>query len=270
MQKKINFVNDGYFKFSSLSIEKKCKDLNDSILRNKKIDKKIFLSKKNYKKTKEKKYKKKDILNKFKINFLLNNSKFKKLLIEILGKNYKLYAQRVICSIPKSIFPKWIKKELREDVPNLTKFIKPEYRYMRYLIGADFHNDFIDFEVNDKANFITVYVYLSKVTKSMSPLILLPKTHLAGYDKYPHKIVNFKNKISYFPKNKKKINTRKISLIGKEGDTWGWHAHLIHGTRPAYSKTPRLSLRLIFRQVRSSNFSQISIVNNRINKTSKF
>ena len=83
---KTNFINKGFFKFEKLNIEKKCKNLNDSILNYKNIDKNIFLSKKNYEKIKNKKFKKKDILDKFKINFLLDNTIFKNKINKILGK----------------------------------------------------------------------------------------------------------------------------------------------------------------------------------------
>lgn len=261
-----SFINNGYFKFNKLNIKKNVKKLNSNILKEKKIDKDIFLTKKKYYLIKNKKFETKDILTKFKIDFLLNNNQFNKTLSRILGKNFTLYAQRVICSVPKSIYPLWIKKKLEGEVPNLNKFIKPKYRYMRYLAGADFHSDYIDFPTSDKGNFITIYVYLDKVTKSRSPLILLPKTHLAGYDKYPHNLKHSKtkNKIIYYPKNKKKISTNKIYLIGKAGDAWGWHAHLLHGTNQAYSKVPRLSLRLIFKNEKPSKLSKIFIVNKKI------
>ena len=48
---------------------------------------------------------------------------------------------------------------------------------------------------------------------------------------------------------KKNIITKNKVLTGSAGDTWFWHGCLLHGTNfNVQGDTPRLSLRLIFRQ----------------------
>ena len=75
----------------------------------------------------------------------------------------------------------------------------------------------------------------------MSPLNILPKTHLGGADSYPHNLINRKNKIIY-KTHAKKIFTKNKVLTGSSGDTWLWHGCLLHGTNfNVQGDTPRLS-----------------------------
>ena len=91
--------------------------------------------------------------------------------------------------------------------------IKPKYRDIRHFHGIDYHQDFIDFSL-ERGNFITVYIYLSKVTKKMSPLNLLPGTHLGGPSIFPHNLNINKKKIIYKSDGGKVINSKNnISIM---------------------------------------------------------
>ena len=243
------FFDNGYLEFKSLLDKSLCKKLNNKILNTRKIDDKIFFeNKKEYLKNKNKKIKPSNILDKFDLDFIYKNKKFQSEVENVLGKDYFLYASRVICALPHKFLPKWISSKMDSGQPNLGNFIKHKFRDMRYFHGIDYHMDLVDFS-KEKSNFITVYIYLDKVTEKMSPLNILPKTHLGGAAPYPHNLVKKNGKIVYKTNSKKNIITKNKVLTGSAGDTWFWHGCLLHGTNfNVQGDTPRLSLRLIFRQ----------------------
>ena len=204
MNKK-KFLQEGYLELKNLLSKSDCKKMNDKILKIRKINKEIFFeNKKEYFEKKNLKITPKNILDKFNLNFILKNKKFKNNIKDILGENYYLYASRIICAMPEKFLPKWISSKMDQGQPNLTDFIKHKFRDMRYFHGIDYHMDLVDFS-KEKSNFITVYVYLDKVTKKMSPLNILPRTHLGGAASYPHNLT--KKKIKLFTKlmEKKKL-----------------------------------------------------------------
>ena len=73
------------------------------------------------------------------------NKKFRNKIENILGKEYYLYASRVICALPHKFLPKWINSKMDTGQPNLGNFIKPKFRDMRYFHGIDYHMDLVDF-----------------------------------------------------------------------------------------------------------------------------
>ena len=64
-----------------------------------------------------------------------------------------------------------------------------------------------------KANYITVYIYLDKVVKNLSPLKILPKTHMGGADLYPHKLNKKGLDIIYKARNGRNIKTRPKYIL---------------------------------------------------------
>ena len=248
MNKK-KFINDGYLEFKNLLSKSDCKKINHRILKLRKINKEIFFKdKKEYLKNKTKNFTNSNILDNFNLDFIFKNKKFVKNAESILGKDYYLYASRVICAVPQKFIPEWISSKMDNGQPNLTDFIKHDFRDMRYFHGIDYHMDLVDFS-REKSNFITVYIYLDKVTKKMSPLNILPKSHLGGASSYPHDLKKNKNNIIYKVNPKKKIITKSKVLVGSSGDTWFWHGCLLHGTNfNVQGDKPRLSIRLILRQ----------------------
>lgn len=259
-----NFFTEGYLEFKNLFGKSDCKKINKKILESRKFSKEIFFKdKEEYLKYRNHKVKPKNILDKLNLDFVLKNKNFKKKIESILGKDYYLYASRVICAMPNNFIPEWITSKMDTGQPNLTDFIKHDFRDMRYFHGIDYHMDLVDFS-KEESNFITVYIYLDKVTKEMSPLNILPKTHFGGATSYPHNLMKKGSKIIYKVNENKKIISKNKVLIGSAGDTWFWHGCLLHGTNfNVQGDTPRLSLRLIFRQ----KSSLMDVLNQEIGNT---
>ena len=266
---KSKFFNKGFLEYKNLLDKKKCKSLNDRIFNLRKIDQNIFLSKSEYllRKKKGYKYVSKNILDKVNKNFIYENKRFNKKIENILGKDYFLYASRIICALPHELMPKWISEKMDLESPNIGEFIKDEFRDIRFFHGIDYHMDLIDFS-KENSDFITVYIYLDKVTKKMSPLNILPKTHLGGAASYPHDLIKKKDYVIYKPTNQKKIVSKNKVLIGTSGDVWLWHGCLLHGTNfNVQGNRPRLSLRLIFRQKKKSKETLMNKLNAKIINT---
>ncbi len=258
------FFTEGYLEFKNLFSKSDCKKINKKILESRKFSKEIFFKdKEEYLKYRNHKVKPKNILDKLNLDFVKKNKNFQKKIESILGKDYYLYASRVICAMPNNFIPEWITSKMDTGQPNLTDFIKHDFRDMRYFHGIDYHMDLVDFS-KEESNFITVYIYLDKVTKEMSPLNILPKTHFGGATSYPHNLMKKGSKIIYKVNENKKIISKNKVLIGSAGDTWFWHGCLLHGTNfNVQGDTPRLSLRLIFRQ----KSSLMDVLNQEIGNT---
>jgi len=254
---KENFIRNGYIECSNLLDRKKCKDISNKLKKTFDL-KKIFLSEKEFL-NQNKKQKTKNFIDQLNIDFLIKNEKFKKLLENILGKNYYLYASRAICGVPLHYLPEWIREKMILNSPNLNQFIREKFKSIRYFNGIDYHMDLIDFK-NEKSDFVTVYVYLDKVTKKMSPLNLLTGSHYGGAQVFPHKLIK-KKKIIFIILEKKEINTKKKILLGDSGDAWIWHGCLLHGSEFNTSQDARFSLRFIFRKEKKSKIKKESIMN---------
>ena len=258
------FLNNGYYQFENTISKDECIKFNRFLKKNYKINKNIFLSEKDFLNNK-KKYKNlnpSNVLDKYDTSFLFENNNFSSKLELLLGKDYLLCEKKVICSVPAKLYPKWIDRYQPANIPNLTPYLKPHYRDLRFFKGADFHQDLMD-HPKHKANFMTVYIYLDKVTNSMSPLILLPKTHYIGPEAYPHNLELSMNKFRLKSKKNKIIKGNQVTIIGEAGTVWGWHTCLLHGTIPNKNIKPRYSIRLIYRQTKNQK-SLIKSVNSKL------
>lgn len=260
-----NFIFNGYYNFENIIDKNECRKFRNYIKKKYKISKKIFFNEKEYLRNKvKKKIHHSSVLHKYNTDFIFDNKKFSERLEFLLGKNYLLLSQRVICSIPEKFYPKWINKYQKKNVPNLTEYLKPHYRDFRILKGADFHQDIID-HPKQKANLITIYIYLDNVLNNMAPLILLPKTHLIGPERYPHNLKTGKKTFNLISRRNKIIKGNNIKLIGGAGSTWGWHTCLLHGTTSNVSIKPRFSIRLIYKQTTNEK-SLIKLANNKLDR----
>ena len=259
---KDKFIKEGYIECENLFNSKKCEKISSKLKKSFNL-KKIFLSKNEFL-NQNKKQRKTNFIDKLNINFLIKNKKFQKLLENILGENYYLYASRVICGVPLHFLPYWIKEKMILNSPNLNPFIRKKFKSIRYFNGIDYHMDLIDFK-NEQSDFVTVYVYLDKVTKKMSPLNLLSGSHFGGAQIFPHKILKKKNQYVYYS-GKRVINTKKKILLGTSGDAWIWHGCLLHGSEFNTSQQPRFSLRFIFRKGsnKGKNKTLMSEINSKI------
>lgn len=272
-----NFINLGYSFFRNLISKNSCEKLNRDISKIKLINKNIFLSKKDYFKEKLNSKisgmklinkNKKNILDNFNLDFIFKDKNFLEKVHRVLNKDFEIYGKRIICAIPNNLVPSWITNDKNIEYNNLGEFIKPKFRNIRFFRGIDYHQDFTDFP-KGKGNFITVYIYLSEVTKKMSPINLLPKTHLGGPSIFPHLLKKNKGKITYKSDNGKLINSKNLQFSGNAGDVLLWHNCMLHGTKDNQSSKSRFSLRLILRQKKNNKNSLMNIVNKKIMKINK-
>ena len=260
-----NFTKLGFLKLKNSFNKNLCQKLNNDISKIRIINKNIFLSEKGYLNQKRRKKKRniKNILDNFNLDFIFKNKIFLEKIKFILGEDFEIYAKRIICGVPQKLFPMWVSSRIDLQSPNIGSFVKPKYRDIRYFHGIDYHQDLIDFSL-EKGNFVTVYIYLSNVTKKMSPLNIIPGTHLCGPGIFPHDLVRKKNKIIYKSDGGKVVNSKSKMLIGEAGDVWIWHSCLLHGTEFNVTSKPRFSLRLILRQKKNCKNALMNKVNKKI------
>ena len=273
-----SFKNKGIIKFNKLLSSKDCNNINSLILKNRNWGKDLFLNKNDY--FKQKKFKKinpgkniQNLSNKFNLNFIEKNQTIINSLKEILGNNYKIILSKFIVSIPHEWMPKYVKElDKKDPAKNLNKFIKNKYRDVTYFQGLDFHMDSIDRPYSNN-KFITMYVYLDKVTKQMSPLEIVEASHKFGHDTWPHYIKNNNNtSLHYSLDNKKFFKLKKSVLSGSVGDVFIWTSNTLHGTsKPSIkSKKTRISLRyLIEKTTKKKSLIDDVVIQNTVSEVLK-
>lgn len=166
------------------------------------------------------------------LDFVENNYAIKEYVRAILGPVSTVLCKKAVAAIPAEWLPDWVKQEIKErPVPNLGAYIKPEYRDITYFHGIDWHQDIIDYPER-KADFITLYVYLDKVTVDDSPLQVILRSHERGAQVFPHNLKDYGE-----------LETRV--LTGPPGTAYLWHSCLLHGTQPSASVANRISLRYV-------------------------
>ncbi|MDB5453365.1 MAG: hypothetical protein JWO33_1943, partial [Caulobacteraceae bacterium] len=101
-------------------------------------------------------------------------------LTELLGQGYGLLNRKLVCGVPQSWVPEWVRERIAGDpVNNLGAYVRPEFRDITYFYGIDFHQDLIDYK-DREADFVTLYVYLHPVGRADAPLFLLDGSHTLG------------------------------------------------------------------------------------------
>jgi hypothetical protein len=172
-------------------------------------------------------------------------------LTEILGCDYEILNKKVVCGVPASAVPAWLKARITDNpVNNLGAYVRPEYRDVTYFYGIDFHQDLIDFKDRD-ADFVTLYVYLHPVGAHDAPLYLLENSHRLGATMFPHDLTRVDLDIGgdgwrYRDRQGGEVGVRQTMLVGGTGFTAMWHACTLHGTQPDAADNERLSLRYLF------------------------
>jgi hypothetical protein len=172
-------------------------------------------------------------------------------LTELLGRGYETLNKKVVCGVPASAVPAWLKARITDNpVNNLGAYVRPEYRDVTYFYGIDFHQDLIDFKDRD-ADFVTLYVYLHPVGAHDAPLYLLEESHKLGATMFPHDLARaelgkgtagwrYRDRIGG------EVTARQTMLVGAAGFAAMWHACTLHGTQPDAADNERLSLRYLF------------------------
>ena len=164
----------------------------------------------------------------------------------LLGGDYEILNKKVVCGVPASAVPDWLKARiLGNPVNNLGAWVKPKYRDVTYFYGIDFHQDLIDYKLRE-ADFITLYVYLHPVTRADAPLYLLEGSHVLGGSVFPHNLTRIGD-ADWLYVNKPWGDTvaRQKVLTGDTGFAAMWHACTLHGTQPDAADHERISLRYL-------------------------
>ena len=172
-------------------------------------------------------------------------------LTALLGPGYRIMDRKVVCGVPDSAIPAWLKKRIAGNpVNNLGPYVKPHYRDVTYFNGIDFHQDLIDYK-DREADFITLYVYLHPVTRADAPLFVLENSHSLGASVFPHDLTpSDKNgdgdTWTYRNGPLGEARCRQVVLTGRAGFVACWHALTLHGTQPDEADDERISLRYLF------------------------
>lgn len=168
-------------------------------------------------------------------------------LTELLGPDCEIINKKVVCGVPASAVPAWLKARiLGNPVNNLGAWVKPEYRDITYFYGIDFHQDLIDFKDRD-ADFVTLYVYLHPVGAADAPLFLLEGSHVLGATVFPHDLTpDGAGRWLYRDGRGSEARVHQRVLTGQTGQVSMWHACTLHGTQPDAADHERISLRYLF------------------------
>lgn len=168
----------------------------------------------------------------------------------LLGGDYEILLKKLICGVPASVVPDWLKARIAGNpVNNLGAYVKAPYRDITYFYGIDFHQDLIDYK-DREADFLTLYVYLHDVGAHDAPLFLLEDSHKLGGTLFPHdlsKNTTPDGEVGWLYRDGRgqAIQTRQHLLTGKTGYAAMWHACTLHGTQPDAADNERLSLRYL-------------------------
>ena len=163
----------------------------------------------------------------------------------LLGDGYEILLKKLICGVPASVVPDWLKARIAGNpVNNLGAYVKAPFRDITYFYGIDFHQDLIDYK-DREADFITLYVYLHDVGTHDAPLFLLEDSHKLGGTLFPHDLTKNADGWLYRDGRGHEVQTRQHLLTGKTGYAAMWHACTLHGTQPDAADHERISLRYL-------------------------
>jgi hypothetical protein len=164
----------------------------------------------------------------------------------LLGPDYEILDKKVVCGVPAGSAPEWLKKRiLGNPVNNLGAYVRPQYRDVTYFYGIDFHQDLIDYKARE-ADFVTLYIYLHRVTRADAPLYLLEGSHTLGGSVFPHNLTRIGDKDWLYVNGQHgEVVARQKVLTGDTGFAAIWHACTLHGTQPDAADHERISLRYL-------------------------
>ena len=179
----------------------------------------------------------------------------------LLGDGYEILLKKLICGVPASVVPAWLKARIAGNpVNNLGAYVRAPYRDITYFYGIDFHQDLIDYK-DREADFITLYIYLHDVGAHDAPLFLLEDSHKLAGTLFPHDLT--KNEAGWLYRDGRggEVQTRQDLLTGKTGYAAMWHACTLHGTQPDAADNERLSLRYLLARKPGVTASGMDAVN---------
>lgn len=206
------FLEQGFIDLGPVLDKKVCQELLDKVFATRDFSSALFIDEKTHKKYPR--YQKTNpgpginLVEKYNLDFIEGNSTFKDSMKTVLGENYKIILKKFIVGVPDSWIPEWVARETDDfGVANLGPYIKSQFHDMTYFHSIDFHQDLID-HPNKNADFITLYVYFDEVDEGMSPLVVVPRSHIFGATVFPHKITihDEQNTLTYEDGDDKKEN----------------------------------------------------------------
>ena len=179
---------------------------------------------------------------------------------------------KFVVAVPENWLPNYLGNLIKNKyISNLNPYVKKKYQDVTYFKGSDFHMDSIDWKKQSN-KFVTMYIYLNDVSKFMSPLYVLKKSHTLGHLPYPHYIRNNKNNefLEVSPNNKKFFKFKKEMLIGNTGKVYFWTSNTLHGS--ALSKSKKNSFRISLRYLIKKNSNKTTLIDkmliqNKVNNT---
>lgn len=164
----------------------------------------------------------------------------------LLGGDYQILNRKIVCGVPARSIPDWLRTRIHGNpVNNLGAYVRPEYRDVTYFYGIDFHQDLIDYR-DREADFLTLYIYLHRVTPADAPLFLLEGSHRLGGSVFPHDLSRIDDQRWLYrnPPHGEAQVTQRV-LTGEAGFAAMWHACTLHGTQPDAADHERISLRYL-------------------------
>jgi hypothetical protein len=164
----------------------------------------------------------------------------------LLGEGYRILDRKVVCGVPASTVPRWLKARIEgAPVNNLGAYVRPEFRDVTYFYGIDFHQDLIDHKARE-ADFLTLYVYLHPVGAADAPLYLLEGSQALGGTLFPHDLVRTgPDAWRYGDRRGGSVPVHQRVLTGPTGFAAVWHSCTLHGTQPDAADHERFSLRYL-------------------------
>lgn len=179
------------------------------------------------------------------LSFIEANKDFVSAMEALCGKGYEIFKKSVIRSVPGWAIPNWIYEYVRDvGRPNLNPFVRNEFQDVQYFHCTDFHQD----KTRKESQFVTVYVYLDKVSADYSALRILVGSHKLGMTTYPHALRrSMHNNDLWFYSDAFGNNMKcdQITVTGDIGSISCFHSLTLHGTVLNNSKDPRISLRYL-------------------------
>ena len=266
-----SFLENGFIDLGSVLDKKACNDLLGKVYDTRKFGPDLFIDEKQHKKnprwTKNNPGPGINLTEKFNLDFIEKSGVFQDTMTKVLGPNYKIMLKKFVVGVPNNWLPKWVHEETKDQmISNLGAYIKPIYQDMTYFRGIDFHQDLIDHK-SRTSDFITLYVYLNDVEMGMSPLVVIPKSHIFGATKFPHDIkVDWdKGNCTYSDRNSKESKLDYKFLTGNSGQIYFWSALTLHGTQAQAAEKPRISLRYLIERSKTEGTFLIDQLNETIN-----
>ena len=265
-----NFLNHGFVDLGSVLDRDHCQNLLNDVYKTRNFGHDLFVDEEQHKKnprwTKTNPGPGLNLTEKFDLDFIEKSNAFQNSMEKVLGPGYNIMLKKFVVGVPTDWVPNWVYEETNGQMTsNLGPYIKPIYHDMTYFRGIDFHQDIIDHK-SRISDFITLYVYLDDVQMGMSPLVVIPGSHIYGATTFPHdvKVDWNKGECKYSNINGNSSQLNYKFLTGNSGQIYFWSALTLHGTQSQTSEKPRISLRYLIERSKDEGKFLIDKFNDKI------